>query len=259
MIAEAVTNVVSPADGLCARGAISCYRHARRFESGVETGCSEVSLHTVKKLVLLFLIGVVVVGDGNAPAQSPLQLQRSLSDYLQQAVKQGDVVGAQVYVGGRGAASAGSVNIGSLRLESPDLVTDETVFCIGSCSKPIASAVVFTLLDQNRLQLNMPAGRYIPTLDAPRIVTGQQTRSPTLRELLSHRAGIYSQHNRPTKEQIVAIRDFSQTLEDSVAMIVDQPRRVFKIALWTLSKPGNAVASKRVGERIDMLFQQGRQ
>lgn len=173
--------------------------------------------------VILLLYAFPVLGPRELRAQSPIQIQRSIANYLQQEMQQGHIVGAQVFVSGPRMTTTRPVNLGTLGPDLAEPVTDETVFCIASCSKPIASAVVFTLLDQNKLQLEMPIGKLIPELAAPRTVAGQSTRSPTLRELLIHRSGVYSQHERPTPDQVSAIRDFTQSLDDSVAKIAVQP------------------------------------
>lgn len=66
-------------------------------------------------------------------------------------------------------------------------VTPDTRFEIGSVSKWIASIVVLKLVDQGKLDLDAPIGRYLPDY---RTDTGARL---TLRVLLAHRSGLPNQ------------------------------------------------------------------
>lgn len=59
-------------------------------------------------------------------------------------------------------------------------VSRETPFLVGSVAKTFTSALVLGLVEDGRLRLDDPAGRYLTWLDAPRV---------TVRQLLTHTAG----------------------------------------------------------------------
>ncbi|TWU66020.1 serine hydrolase domain-containing protein [Crateriforma conspicua] len=169
------------------------------------------------------LLMILLAGGVRAESHGGASSQETIASFLRQEVAAGHVVGAQVLVGGVGSGNERSVNIGTLGPTDQRSVSDDTVFCIASCSKPVAAAAVFSLLDHQVLSLSTPASQWIPAYGSPVTADGINVRSPTLRELLAHRGGIYSQKNRLTKIQLRAIRDFRLSLEESVQMIAKQP------------------------------------
>ncbi|MAG93061.1 MAG: hypothetical protein CMJ48_04860, partial [Planctomycetaceae bacterium] len=108
-------------------------------------------------------------------------------------------------------------------------VDDDTRFCIGSCSKMFAGAVLVSLASEGTVDLDAPVNRWLTGFSAPKLTAGTPAsnapakRAPTLRELLCHRGGIYTQRNRMTDKQTRWIRDFKLTLTDSVNGIAAEP------------------------------------
>lgn len=173
-----------------------------------------------------------------AGAQRNTAAQNSIAEYLRRETESGSVVGAQVLVGSLNGLGQGSVNLGVISPEDSRPVSDATLFCVASCSKPVASAVIFSLLDRRQMRLDLPAGELIPTLKSPTTENGLKTPSPTLRQLLAHRGGIYSQMKQPSDEQMKAIRDFRLSLEESAKIIAAQP---------LFSRPGSKYAYSGAG------------
>ncbi|MEM9644624.1 MAG: serine hydrolase domain-containing protein [Planctomycetota bacterium] len=208
----------------------------------------------IQILILLLVCGVPV------HAQRGARIKVSIPDFLRQEVESGSVVGAQVITGSTRTRSRKSVNLGKIGLDDSRNVSDETLFCLASCSKPIASAVVFSLLDSRTMKLELQAGDLIPELDAPSTGGGHMVRSPTLRELLSHRGGIYSQMQQPTKLQLSAIRDFSQTLDEATQTIAQQPLLTSPGTQYAYSGAGyvlvGAMAERASGKDIESLLQE---
>lgn len=169
-------------------------------------------------LFLFLLLGCSV----HANAQRNTQSQNAIADYLRQEVAAGRVVGAQVLVGSTRSRNNEAINLGTVGPSDVRSVSDGTVFCVASCSKPIAAALIFTLLDSKQLALDQPASELIPALNSLTTADGTKTRPPTLRELLAHRGGIYSQMQEPTKIQLTAIRDFRLSLDESVQIVAKQ-------------------------------------
>jgi CubicO group peptidase (beta-lactamase class C family) len=75
----------------------------------------------------------------------------------------------------------------------------ESVFRIFSMTKPVTAVAAMQLVEQGKLDLEAPVGRYLPALATLRILTGfdaahrpilkPATHQPTLRQLLSHTSG----------------------------------------------------------------------
>jgi CubicO group peptidase (beta-lactamase class C family) len=85
--------------------------------------------------------------------------------------------------------------------ETSDLVDPDTLFQVGSLSKPVFAYAVLRLVDQGRLDLDRPLVEYFPAPDLP-----QDPRSAfiTARHVLSHSSGL--QNWRFTKADLLEIK-----------------------------------------------------
>lgn len=96
-------------------------------------------------------------------------------------------------------------------------VDANTQFCIGSCSKPFAAATLLSLVQSGELNLDESIDTHLPEFGNLQLANaGVSVRAPNLRELLAHRAGIYSQKQGMNRRQASWIRDFTLDLEESV-------------------------------------------
>jgi len=77
---------------------------------------------------------------------------------------------------------------GTVSLETGWPVTPETLFQIGSISKVFTATLVMQLVDEGRLDLDVPVAHYLPSL---RLADDAATGAVTLRRLLTHTAGFY--------------------------------------------------------------------
>lgn len=75
---------------------------------------------------------------------------------------------------------------GVLRLDHPQVVTPDTIFCPASVSKVIAIAAVMQLAEQGRIGLDTPVACYLPDFR----MADERYRQITARMLLSHTAGM---------------------------------------------------------------------
>lgn len=149
----------------------------------------------------------------------------------------GKLVGAQ-FAMGQGDRSLLNENFGVRSIDDDTPVDSETMFCIGSCSKPIASAVVMTLVDDGTLVLDKGIDGWLSAFGSLKTTNGKTARVPTLAELLSHHGGIYSQKKRMTKRQSKWIRDFTLNLGEAVDGIAKEP---------LYAKPGDEYAYSGAG------------
>lgn len=157
---------------------------------------------------------------------------------LETTIENGQVVGAQVAIGDRKELLQ-EKSLGRIAPVSPKKVDGETLFCIASCSKPIAATCILSLVDDKILDLDSPLSKWLPEFCGLKVRGGAMAeRVPNLRELLAHRGGIYSQREKLSSEQQAAIRDFTKTLEQSVQSIARQE---------LLSQPGSKYAYSGAG------------
>ena len=141
---------------------------------------------------------------------------------VREMVAEGSIVGAQLMVGHDDQFLMGR-NYGVRSASDDTPVDSETLFCIGSCSKPIASAVVLSLVDDGRLNLETGIEKWLPAFGRLRTADGMDVRAPNLIELLSHHSGIYSQKKGMTSRQSRWIRDFRLSLDTAVEGIAKEP------------------------------------
>ena len=156
---------------------------------------------------------------------------------LDRLLADGEIVAAQAMVG-RGDKVQLSYASGTTMPDGTQNVDADTMFCIGSCSKPFASAVVMSLVEDHTLSMNVPIDRYMPAFGALKVAGGGASRAPTMSEILSHRAGFYSQKKNMTRQQAQYIRDFNITLQASVNGIAAEP---------LLAEPGSEFAYSGAG------------
>lgn len=173
---------------------------------------------------VVVLLGVSIWGGGAcASAEAAESWTSELQAVFDQLVEEGALVGAQV-VAGQAERIELEHHVGWRSHRKVELVDANTRFGIGSDSKPMASAVVMKLVGEGRLQLDDPVARWLPDFDLLQMKDGEPAeRSPTVREVMTHRAGFYSQKTKITREQSRLIRDFSQSLAEAVAGIAQEP------------------------------------
>jgi len=127
-----------------------------------------------------------------------MPLAQKLDFLLHRAVDEGDVPGVVAM-----ATNAGEViyqdAFGKRALGGDQAMTLDTVVWIASMTKSITGAAVMQLVEQGRLDLDMPASTWVPDLASVQVLESfdgsgtPRTRAPkrpiTLRHLLTHTAG----------------------------------------------------------------------
>ncbi|MEM9161201.1 MAG: serine hydrolase domain-containing protein, partial [Verrucomicrobiota bacterium] len=147
------------------------------------------------------------------------------------------VMGAQVVIGNTEEV-LWIQNFGQRNVIDTGSVNARTKFCIGSCSKPVISALCMVLVQDEGLKLDREVGTWLPEFRDLKTVDGEASRAPTLRELLAHRGGIYSQKKGMSRRQTGWIRNFKLSLEESVLGIAQEP---------LIAKPGEEYAYSGAG------------
>ena len=121
--------------------------------------------------------------------------------------------------------------------------TDERVF-LASVSKPFAASVIMALAEQGKLNLEDPVEKYLPEFKGIRVEGSQSPARPmTIRHLLSHTAGFWG-NKKISPEKLALIRDFSQTLEESVKGAAQYELISEPGTKWTYSGIGYCVAGR---------------
>jgi CubicO group peptidase (beta-lactamase class C family) len=118
---------------------------------------------------------------------------------LQAEIDKGDLAGAVTLVARHGKVARRSV-LGLDSVEKKTELKTDTVFRIFSMTKPVTAVAMMILWDKGLWKPDDPVGKFIPAFnhctvfagldDAERPVTVKADHPPTLRELLTHTAGI---------------------------------------------------------------------
>ena len=184
-----------------------------------------------------------------AVAATPLVGQTDLERLLEELTASGEIVGAQMLIGNGGETEV-ERNFGAVAPDSHRDAGPETQFCIGSVSKPLASSVVLSLVNDGSLTLDKPVSRWLEGFDQP----------PTLRQLLSHHGGVYSQRDGMTDAQKRWIRDFRLTLKEAVDGILGEEQSSEPGRRYAYSGAGYCVVGRLAeiasGRSMEELLQQ---
>jgi CubicO group peptidase (beta-lactamase class C family) len=81
---------------------------------------------------------------------------------------------------------------GTANLEHSNAATPESVFLLGSLTKPFTATAIMLLVQDGKIDLNQPIASYLKDLPLP-----EPVRPVTVRQLLSHTSGIVDFHDIP--------------------------------------------------------------
>ncbi|PQO41614.1 serine hydrolase [Blastopirellula marina] len=116
---------------------------------------------------------------------------------LKQATNSGQVKSATLHAFRRGKAETRAYGAGT---------TADSMFLLGSISKPICVAALMTLFDQNEFQLDDPLSKFLPKF------TGQGREKVTLRQALTHTSSLPDQvkENAKLRRSHASLAEFVQ-------------------------------------------------
>ncbi|MBN2716314.1 MAG: beta-lactamase family protein [Deltaproteobacteria bacterium] len=172
--------------------------------------------------------------DPSPPSQSEddsdkIRLEKKLSDYIAQQMKQTGVVGLSItLVSGEDVVY--SRGFGYQDREQRIPATDQSVYRMGSLSKVLTAMAVMQLVEKGVLQLDAPVTRYLPEFHMLSRTPGNN--AITIRHLLTHHAGL------PTDLMKGADALHPDTLETFVARLRNE---------YVVFKPGEAFLYSNVG------------
>ena len=181
-------------------------------------------------------------------AETPLPVAKDLSSHgvtqadldgldaiMLDVIKNGTITGCSFLVAHKGEIV--------YRKAHGEFTTDQRV-PLASVSKPLAASVIMALAEQGKLSLEDPVEKYLPEFKGIRVKGSQAPARPmTIRHVLSHMAGFWG-NKKITPKKMGLIRDFSQTLQESVKgaaqyELIHQPG-----TKWTYSGIGYCVAGR---------------
>ncbi len=134
---------------------------------------------TLISLFVLILAGVPFISGQNAPLTG-------FDDYVNKAIRDWEVPGVAIAIVKDDKVILAK-GYGVKRLGAPAPVDERTVFAIGSSSKAFTAATIALLVDEGKLKWDDPVIKFLPGFQT---ADPYVTRELTIRDLLSHRAGL---------------------------------------------------------------------
>jgi CubicO group peptidase (beta-lactamase class C family) len=122
------------------------------------------------------------------PAQAPSDAARQLDAYVAKAVKDWNVAGLAIAVVWHDRVVFAK-GYGVREIHEPAPVDTQTLFAIASTSKAMTVAALGMLVDEGKLRWDDPVTKYLPEFE---MYDPWVTRELTVRDLLTHRAGLPS-------------------------------------------------------------------
>ena len=188
----------------------------------------------------------------------------SLDSLLDSLVKRGLVAGG-VAVAERNDVVGYSRAFGTKSLGSDEPLPSDTIFRIYSMTKPVTSAAVMMLYDDGKFELDDPVAKYLPELADMKVGVEKRDDSgkealdlveanhpPTVRELLSHTAGLAYGLTRDSQvDRLYAesnLMDMSETLEAKIKRIGTLPLKHQPGSIWDYS-----IATDVLGRLVEVL------
>lgn len=130
------------------------------------------------------LLAFLLAGAGFINAQSAKS--DDLDAYISKAVKDWNVPGLAISVVKDGQVVFAK-GYGVRELGQPELVNEHTLFAIGSTTKALTAAALGMLVDEKKIRWDDPVTKYLPDFQ---LYDPYVTREVTVRDLLTHRAGL---------------------------------------------------------------------
>ncbi|HVG87167.1 MAG TPA: serine hydrolase [Vicinamibacterales bacterium] len=159
-----------------------------------------------RRSLLVLLATLVAAWSAPAALRAQPDPLAGLDAALAKAVQDWRVTGLAVAVVKDGAV-AFSKGYGVRELGKPGLVNDHTLFAIGSTTKAMTAALIGMLVDEKKLAWDDPVTKHLPWFE---LSDPYLTREITVRDLLTHRAGLgnadYLWYGQPTEPRDILRR-----------------------------------------------------
>ena len=138
---------------------------------------------TLRRLVRVAAFGFSTIAGAQT---SEANLTTEMDAYVAKAVKDWHVAGLSIAVvkDGRIVFAKG---YGVRELGKPEVVDTSTMFAIASTTKALTAAAIGMLVDEGKVNWDDPVTKYLPTFQ---LYDPYATREVTVRDLLTHRAGL---------------------------------------------------------------------
>jgi CubicO group peptidase (beta-lactamase class C family) len=210
-----------------------------------------------------------------APERVGMSAQRleRLSDALQKYVDDGQVAGSVTLVARRGGVAYFEA-FGQRDREANAPMQTDSIFRIASQSKAIVSVAAMTFVDEGKLSLTDPVGKYLPELMATKVAVAREgggydvvpaARPITIRDLLTHTSGfgygtgVGSELWEAAGQTGYYFSDKNETIRESVRRIASLPAQAQPGTQWVYGYSTDilgAVVEVVAGKPLDQVLRE---
>lgn len=81
--------------------------------------------------------------------------------------------------------------VGMADIEAARKMTEDTLFCIASMTKPITATALMMLVEEGKVSVEEPVSKYIPEFADIKLKSGETPEPVLIRHCLTHTAGLY--------------------------------------------------------------------
>ena len=155
-----------------------------------------------------------------------------IKPFMQAYIDDGKLAGVQTLVARRGRI-VHFESMGTLNLDTGEPLKEDSLFRIYSMTKPVVSLAAMMLHEEGKFQLNEPIAKYLPAFDGVKVYTDKglvdTTHKPTIRELMSHTAGLTygifgnTEVDKMYRERKILGNEGPQTIEELVNVLGEVP------------------------------------
>jgi len=149
-----------------------------------------------------FWLGAFTPGFAEEPLFDEGRLSQ-LSARMQQFVSEGQISGAVTLVTARDRVVHLGV-VGKSDLSTGREMTPDTIFRIASLTKTITATALMLLVEEGRINVDDPVAKYLPTFQDQRLKDGRPARTVTIREVLTHTAGLVQPDREKSAQMTLA-------------------------------------------------------
>ncbi|MDB4679521.1 beta-lactamase family protein [Planctomycetaceae bacterium] len=155
--------------------------------------------HRHKYVLLLISIAAIMVCDISFAQRKSCDSQTvsldapkfaQIAEVLEKERDAGRISGAVTLVAKNGTV-VDITNIGMADLEAERKMTDESLFCIASMTKPITATALILLVEEGKVSVDDRVSKYIPEFAEIKLKSGEAPEPVTIRHCMTHTAGLY--------------------------------------------------------------------
>jgi len=201
--------------------------------SGNPSGETIAKLHSLRRCVLVSVLALSLAA-APAFAQPPGSDYRELEKVVAEELKETNTPGAVVAMV-RGDQVVYARGFGVADVETGAPVTPDMLFRIGSVTKMLTAAVLVSLSEEGKIELDAPVGDAVRGLDT-------RLSRLTAHQLLSHTAGLIDYAHACCAQDEAALATVIRGAKDADFLFTEPGR------IWSYSNPGYHIAGYLIQE-----------